>query len=193
MNAHCCNDTQYSCWSKSQSANGDEAQCSSFAFMCLLEDDLVGSQLNLGTPTCLPRDKLVNKSLLLYSSLLALQAQHASSEHDKNIISALKNIQDDKPKEKEVQPLPSLFNSGIPQPLEVGTVIEIEPEGSPPIQRTTRSKVANLASPPSSSQKFMSPRQMTVRDQRGFSRACSHQHSCCMIQERQQHGYSQDC
>ncbi len=110
--------------------------------MCLVEGNLVGSQLSLGTPTSLPRDKLVSKSLSLYSSLLALQAQHASSEHDKIIISALKNIQDDKPKEKEVQPLPSLFDSGIPQPHEVGTDIEIEPEASPPspIQRTTRSK-----------------------------------------------------
>jgi hypothetical protein len=33
--------------------------------------------------------------MLLYSSFLALQAQHASSRHDK-IILALKNLQDDK-------------------------------------------------------------------------------------------------
>jgi hypothetical protein len=42
---------------------------------------------------------------------MAFQAQHASREHDKIIISALKKIQDDKPEEKEVQPLPSLFDS----------------------------------------------------------------------------------
>jgi hypothetical protein len=82
MNAHNCNNTQYSGWSKPQSANGDVARYSSLAFMCLVEDDLVGSQLSPGTRTSLPRDKLVGKSLSLYSSLLALQAQHASSEHD---------------------------------------------------------------------------------------------------------------
>ncbi len=116
MNAHYCNDTQYSCWIKPQSANGDEAKYSRLAFMCLVEDNLVGSQLSLGKPTSLPRDKVVSKSLSLYSSLLALQAQHASREHDKIIIQALKNIQDDKPGEKEAQPLPSLFDNWIPQP-----------------------------------------------------------------------------
>jgi hypothetical protein len=87
MNAHYCNDTQSS-WSKSQPANGEEARYSGLAFMCLAEDDLVGSQLSLGTPTSLPRDKVVSNSLSLYSSLLALQTHHASSsrEHDKIII-----------------------------------------------------------------------------------------------------------
>jgi hypothetical protein len=60
MDAHYCNDTQYSCWSKSQSANGDEARYSSLACMCLVEDDLVGSQLSLGTLTSLPRYKLMS-------------------------------------------------------------------------------------------------------------------------------------
>jgi hypothetical protein len=64
-----------------------------------VEDDLVGSQLSLGTPKSLPLDKVVSKLLSLYSSLLALQAQHALSEHDKIIFLALKNIQDDKRKE----------------------------------------------------------------------------------------------
>ncbi len=38
--------------------------------------------------------------------------------------------------------MPSLFDRGIPQPLdsEMGTDIEMEPEESPPIQRTTHSK-----------------------------------------------------
>jgi hypothetical protein len=84
--------------------------------------------------------KGVSKSLSLYSSLLALQAQHASSEHDKIIIWAHTNIHDDTPEEKQEQPLPSLFDSGIPQPPRVGTDIEIEPEASLPIQRMTRSK-----------------------------------------------------
>jgi hypothetical protein len=48
MNSHYCNDTQNSGWSKSQSANRDEARYSSLAFMRLVEDDLVGSQLSLG-------------------------------------------------------------------------------------------------------------------------------------------------
>jgi hypothetical protein len=66
MSAHYCNDTQYSCWSKSQSDNGDEALYSGLAIMCLVEDNLVGSQLSLGIPTSLPRDKVVSKSLSLY-------------------------------------------------------------------------------------------------------------------------------
>ncbi len=92
--------------------------------MCLVEEYLLGSQFSLGTQTSLARDKVVSKSLSLYSSLLTLQAQHASSEHN---TLTLRNIQDDKPEEKEEQPLPSLFDSGIPQPPEVGTDIEIEP------------------------------------------------------------------
>ncbi len=51
--------------------------------------------------------------LPLYSSYLAPQAQHAPSAHEETIIPALKNIQDDKPKEKEEEPLPSLFDCGI--------------------------------------------------------------------------------
>ncbi len=49
MKAHYCNDTQYGGWSKSQSANGDEALYSGLSFMCFVEDDLVGSQLSLCT------------------------------------------------------------------------------------------------------------------------------------------------
>ncbi len=44
--------------------------------------------------------KKVSNPLSLYSSFLAFQAQHASSGHDKIIISALRNFQNDKPKEK---------------------------------------------------------------------------------------------
>jgi hypothetical protein len=77
MNAHYCYDTQYSGWSKSHPAIGDEARYAGLAFMCLVEDDLVGSQLSLSTPSSLPRDKVVSKSLPLDSSLLVLQAQQA--------------------------------------------------------------------------------------------------------------------
>ena len=63
--------------------------------------------------------------------------QHAPSAHDETI-PALKNIQDDKPKEKEEQPLPSLFDSGILQPFELGAGSELEPNTSPPMTRTTR-------------------------------------------------------
>jgi hypothetical protein len=68
--------------------------------MCLADDDLAGSQLSPGTPSSLPRDILVMVSnpLSLYSSFLAFQAQHTtSSGHDKVIILALRNFQDDKP------------------------------------------------------------------------------------------------
>ena len=85
--------------------------------MCLADDDLAGSQLCPGTPLSLPRDEVVSNPLSLYSSFLAFQAQHASSGHDKIIISALRNFQDDKPKEKEVQPSPSFFDKGILQPV----------------------------------------------------------------------------
>ena len=104
MNAQFCDDMQYCGWNKSQSANEDEVRFSALASMCLADDDLAGSQLCPGTPSSLPRDEVVSNQLSLYSSFLAFQAQHASSGHYKIIISALRNFQDDKPKEKEVQP-----------------------------------------------------------------------------------------
>ncbi len=81
---------------------------------------------------------MVGNQLSLYSSYPALQAQHAPSAHDETITSALKNIQDDKPEEKEEQPVPSLFDSGILQPFEVGAGNELEPKASPPMTRMTR-------------------------------------------------------
>jgi hypothetical protein len=138
MNAHFCNVTQYGNWSSAQSADGDGVRYSNLAFMCFAEDALVGSQLSLGTPASLPRDQVVGNPLSLYSSYLAPQAQHTPSAHDETIIPGLKNIQDDKPKEKEEQPLPSLFDSGFLQPFEVGAGNELEPKTSPPMTRTTR-------------------------------------------------------
>ena len=111
--------------------------------MCLADDDLAGSQLCPGTPSSLPRDKLVSNPLSLYCSLRAFQSQHASSGHDKIIISALRNFQDDKPKEKEEQPLPSFFDNENLHFFEVGTDHEIEPETTPPVKRLTRSKGAS--------------------------------------------------
>jgi hypothetical protein len=108
--------------------------------MCLADDDLAGSQLSPGTPSSLPRDKMVSNLLSLYSSFLAFQAQHASSGHEKIIISALRNFQDDKPEEREVQPQPSFFDNGILQPSKVGTDNEIEPKTMHPVKRLTRSK-----------------------------------------------------
>ena len=150
MNAHFCNVTQYGDWSSAQSANGDGVvSYPNLAFTCLAEDTLVGSQLSLGTPASLPCDQVVGNPLSLYSSYLAPQAQHAPSAHDETIIPALKNIQDDKPKEKEEQPLPSLFDSGILQPFEVGAGNELEPKTSPPMTRTTRrtSRLAAYVNP----------------------------------------------
>jgi hypothetical protein len=70
------------------------------------------------------------------------QAQHAPRGHNKIIISALRtqNFQDDKPEEKEEQPLPSLFDNGTLQPSEVGTDNKVEPEITPPVKRVTHSK-----------------------------------------------------
>jgi hypothetical protein len=150
MNAHFCNVTQYGDWSSAQSANGDGVvSYPNLAFTCFAEDTLVGSQLSLGTPASLPCDQVVGNPLSLYSSYLAPPAQHAPSAHDKTIIPALKNIQDDKPKEKEEQPLPSLFDSGILQPFEVGAGNELEPKTSPPMTRTTRrtSRLAAYVNP----------------------------------------------
>jgi hypothetical protein len=143
MNAQFCDDTQYSCWNKSQSANEDEVRFSTLAGLastCLVDGNLVGSQLSPGTPSSLPRDKMVSNQLSLYSSFLAFQAQHASSGHNKIIISALRNFQDDKPEEKEEEPLPSFFDHGILQPSEVGTDNEIKPETTPPVKRVARSR-----------------------------------------------------
>ncbi len=120
MNAQFCNDMQYGCWTKTQSANEDEVRFSALASMCLADDDLAGSQLCPGTPSSLPRDEVVTMTnpLSLYSSFLTFQAQHASKRQDlKIIISALRNFPDDKPKEKEVQPSPSFFDKGILQPV----------------------------------------------------------------------------
>ena len=77
MNARFCNDTQYGGWHKDQPANEDEERFSALASMCLADDDLAGSQLCPGTPSSLPRDKVVVNPLSLYSSFLAFQAQHA--------------------------------------------------------------------------------------------------------------------
>jgi hypothetical protein len=60
--------------------------------------------------------------------------------HDKIIILALRNFQDDKPKEKEEQPWPSFFDKRILQPSKVGTDNEIEPETTGSAKRLTRSK-----------------------------------------------------
>jgi hypothetical protein len=127
----------------SQPANEDEPDevlFSALASMCLADDDLAGSQLCPGTPSSPPRDKMVSNQLSLYSSFLAFQAQYASSGHNKIIISALRNFQDDKPKEREEQPSPLFFDKGIFQPSKVGTDNEIEPETTPPVKRLTRSK-----------------------------------------------------
>ncbi len=104
---------QYCGWNKSQSASEDEVQFSALASMCLADDDLAGSPV---TPSSLPSDKMVSNLLSLYSSFLAFQAQHALSGHDKIIISARRNFQDDKPEEKQEQPLPSFFDNGILRP-----------------------------------------------------------------------------
>jgi hypothetical protein len=53
------------------------------AFKCLAEDNLVGSQPSPGTPTSLPQDQVKINKLLLYSSFLVLQAQHAARGYDK--------------------------------------------------------------------------------------------------------------
>jgi hypothetical protein len=130
MKAQFCENMQYGGWNKSQSANEDEVRFSTLASMCLADDDLAGSQLCPGTPSSLPRDEVVSNQLSLYSSFLAFQAQHASSGHDKIIISALRNFQDDKPKERGVQrlqPSPSFFDKGILQPSKAGTDNEIQP------------------------------------------------------------------
>ena len=116
--------------------------------MCFAEDALVGSQLSLGTPASLARDQVKGKPLSLYSSYLAPQVQHAPSAHDETIIQPLKNIQDDKPKEKEEQPPPSLCDGGILQPFEVGAGNELEPKTSPPMMRTRRSTSSLAASVP---------------------------------------------
>jgi hypothetical protein len=140
MNAQFCNDMQYGGWRKNQSANEDEVRFSALASMCLADEDLVGSQLCPGTPSSPPRDKVVINPLSLYSSFLGFQAQHASSGHDQIIISALRNFQDDEPKEREEHSSPSFFDKGILQPIEAEADNEPEVETTPPVKRVTRSK-----------------------------------------------------
>jgi hypothetical protein len=171
-----------------QSTNGDEVRNSNLTFMCFTENALVGSQLSLGTPTSLPRDQVVANQLSLYSSYLALQTQHAPSAHDETIIQALKNIQDDKTKEKEEQLLPSLFDSGILQPFELGAGNELEPKTSPPMTRTTRSRtrLAAYVLP----EVYEQPSDKVLGGK--FSRACSSQ-TPAVLSNARQHGCSQDC
>jgi len=145
MNAQFCNDMQYGGWRKNQSANEDEVRFSALASMCLADDDLAGSQLCPGTPSSPPRDKVVINPLSLYSSFLGFQAQHASSGHDKIIISALRNFQDDEPKEREEHSSPSFFDKGILQPTEVEADNEPKVETTPPVKRVTRSKARKPA------------------------------------------------
>jgi hypothetical protein len=133
INAQFCDDMQYGCWNKSPSQLMKRGAI-------LRPHNLMGSQLSPGTPSSLPHDKMVSNSLLLYSSFLAFQTEHAPSGHDKIILSALRNFQDEKPEEKEEQPLPSFFDSGILQCSEVGTDQEIEPETTPAVKRLTCSK-----------------------------------------------------
>jgi hypothetical protein len=140
MNTQFCDNMQYGGWNKSQSANENEVRFFTLASMCLADDDLAGSQLSPGTPSSFPRDKMVSNPMSLYSSFLAFQAQHASSGHDKIIISELRNFQDDKPEERKEQPLPSFFDIGILQPSKIRTDHEIEPETTLPLKRLTRSK-----------------------------------------------------
>jgi hypothetical protein len=145
MNAQFCNDMQYGGWRKNQSANEDEVRFSALASMCLADDDLAGSQLCPGTPSSPPRDKVVINPLSLYSSFLGFQAQHAESGHDKIIISALRNFQDDKPQEREEHSSPSFFDKGILQPTEVEADNEPKVETTPPVKRVTRSKARKPA------------------------------------------------
>ncbi len=77
------------------------------------------------------------RAIRWWASLCRFTAQHAPSAHGKTIISVLMNIQDDKPKEREEPPVPSLFDSGILH-LEVGADIEIKPKASPLMTRMTR-------------------------------------------------------
>jgi hypothetical protein len=60
MNAQFCDYTQYCRCNKSQSANEDEVRFSALASMGLADDYLVGSRLSPGTPSSLPRNKMVN-------------------------------------------------------------------------------------------------------------------------------------
>jgi hypothetical protein len=72
-------------------------------------------------------------------------AEHALSGHDKIIISALRNFQDDKPKETEEYSSPSFFDKGIFQPSEDGADNEPKSETTPPGKRVTRSKARKAA------------------------------------------------
>jgi hypothetical protein len=75
-------------------ANGDsdEVRFSALAFMCLADDaPLAGSQPSPGMPTSLPQDQVLINSLSLYSSFLALKAQHAARGYDQVTISVLRS------------------------------------------------------------------------------------------------------
>jgi hypothetical protein len=83
MNAPFCDDMQYGGWNKLQSANEDEVRFSNLTSMCLADDDLVGIQLSPGTPSSLPRDKVVHQADTTRSSSRMYQADttRSSSRH----------------------------------------------------------------------------------------------------------------
>ena len=108
--------------------------------MCLVDDDLAGSQLRPGMPTSPPQARMATNPLSLYASFLGFQAQQDESGYDEAIISALKETLYDQPmEEEEAIPSPSPV---VPAPtLAVGTdnetsVLKI----SPPPKRQTRSE-----------------------------------------------------
>ena len=97
MNAHCRKDTRKGGWNKTKSDNGIEVRTSALASMCLVDDDLAGSQLRPGMPTSSPQDRMTTNPLSLYASFLGFQAQHAESGYDKAIILALRETLYDQP------------------------------------------------------------------------------------------------
>ncbi len=99
----------------------------------------------------------------LYSSFLAFQAQHASSGHDKIIISAHRNFQDGIPEENKEQPLPSFFDNGDPSTLQGWDRRRDRARDYTSCQEVDSQQISlGLCS-----QRLLSRRQTTIRDRRG--------------------------
>ena len=155
MIAHYRIDMRNGDWNRNQPANGIEVRISALASMCLVDDDLAGSQLRPGKPTSSSQDRMTANPLSIYASFLGFQAQHAESGYDEAIISALRETMYDQPmEEEEAIPPPSPV---VPaHTLAVGTDIETSvPKTSPPPKRQTRSEsrfasfvIPNILEPP---------------------------------------------
>jgi hypothetical protein len=136
MNAHFCDVTQYDYWSTAQSANGDEVRYSNLAFMCFAENALVEASLVLARrhAFCVirwwaTRCRFTLATWRFRPSTLQAHTTRPSSKHSRTS-STTSPRRRRRSRRSSHRALPSLFDSGILQPFELGAGNELEPMGA---------------------------------------------------------------